>query len=239
MATLANDRMHPIGRDRLFFFVMAAVICATVVIGFAMQLAMRRSDFGAPWWVHVHAMTFMGWLGLYMAQNFLAWRGITVAHQRLGRVAAVYVGWMALVGVSVNTLAAITHRVPPFFETNVFLVMDWMTVLVFAGLTWAGVRLRGATDWHRRLMLCGAIMVMGPGIGRLLPLPFLGTWIVWAVWASTVPFMAASLIYDIATRGKVHPAYYWGFGVITLSVALIRPLAFTAPMLALTRYLAG
>lgn len=239
MATLANDRMHPIVRDRLFFFVMALVICATVVIGFSVQLAFGRSSFASPWWVHVHGVTFMGWLGLYTAQNFLAWRGNVVAHQRLGRGAAVYVGWMVLVGVSVNTLAAINHRIPPFFETNVFLVMDWMTVAVFAGLTWAGVRLRGATDWHRRLMLCGAIEVMGPGIGRLLPLPFMGTWILWGVWAATVPFMLAALIYDVATRGKVHPAYYWGFGAITLGVALMRPLAFTPPMVALAHYLAG
>ena len=240
MATLAHDHLHPIVRERLFFFVMALAIAATVVCGFSLQLVAGRSSFGAPWWVHVHGVTFMGWLGIYLAQNFLVWRNNTLAHRTLGKVATVYVGWMVLVGLSVNTLAAITHRIPPFFETNTFLVMDWMTVLVFAGLTWAGVVNRERTDWHRRLMLCGAIQVMTPGIGRLLPLPLIpSAYLLWAIWATLLPFMAAAAIYDVRTRGRVHPAYAWGFGAITLGTALMRPLAFSPPMLALTKYLTG
>jgi hypothetical protein len=239
MASAADTHMHPIVRDRLFFFVMALVIAATAISGFSMQLAMGRSTFHSPWWVHVHGITFMGWLGIYLTQNWLVWRGKVVQHQRLGRFAAFYVGWMVLVGLSVNTLAAIHHRIPPFFQVNVFLVMDWLTVLVFAGLTWAAVRLRGASDWHRRLMLCGAIQVMTPGLARLLPLPLMGTWILWGIWVALLPFMAAALIYDLRTRGKAHPAYFWGFGTITLAVALMRPLAFSPPMLALTHHLTG
>jgi hypothetical protein len=239
MATAAPPRLHPIIRDRLFFFVMALVIAATAISGFVLQLAAGRSSFHSPWWVHVHGLTFMGWLGLYLAQNWLAWRGDVVDHQRLGRIAAFYVGWMVLVGVSVNTLAAIHHRIPPFFEVNVFLVMDWTIVAVFAGLTWAAVRLRGASDWHRRLMLCGAVQVMVPGLARLMPLPLMGSWILWDIWAGLLPFVAAALIYDLRTRGKVHPAYLWGFGAILLGVALIRPIAFSPPLLALTKHLAG
>jgi len=239
MATTADTQMHPLVRERLFFFVMALVIAATVVSGFSLQLAMGRSSFGAPWWVHVHGLTFMGWIGIYLTQNFLIWRGELTLHRRLGRVAAFYVGWMVLVGLSVNTLTAINHRIPPFFEPNAFLVMDWFTVLTFAGLTLAGVAMRGRTDWHRRLMLCGAIQVMTPGVGRLLPLPLLGTWIVWSIWAVMLVYVAVAMIYDLRTRGKVHPAYFWGFGAITVSVALMRPIAFSPPMLSLTHYLMG
>ncbi|TPG21099.1 hypothetical protein EAH87_07145 [Sphingomonas koreensis] len=237
MATAAPHRLHPIVRDRLFFFVMALAIAATAISGFSLQLAMGRSSFHAPWWVHVHGLTFMGWLGLYLVQNWLAWRGSVIDHQRLGRFAAAYVGWMVLVGVSVNTLATIHHRIPPFFEVNVFLVMDWTIVLVFAGLTWAAVRLRGASDWHRRLMLSGAIQVMVPGVARLLPLPLLGGWMLWGIGAALLPFMAAAVIYDLRMRGKVHRAYYWGFGAILLGLVLIRPIAFSPPLLALTHYL--
>jgi hypothetical protein len=226
-------------RDRSFFLIMAIVIAATVVSGFTLQFVAGRSSLASPWWVHVHGLTFMGWLLIYLTQNLLVWRGDVASHRKLGRFAAFYVGWMVLVGLSVNTLAAINHRIPPVFEPNVFLVMDWTTVIVFAGLTWAGVRNRNRTDWHRRLMLCGAIMVMTPGVGRLLPLPLLGTWIVWTIWAIMAVYMSAAVIYDLATRGKVHPAYVWGFGAITLGVALIRPIAFTPPMLALTAKLMG
>jgi hypothetical protein len=240
MATLAGSfGRDSVARDRGFFLIMALVISATVVAGFSLQLAAGRSSFASPWWVHVHGITFMGWLGIYVVQNLLVYQGNLALHRRLGRFAAVYVGWMMLVAVSVNTLAAIHHRIPPFFEPNVFLVMDWLTVLVFAGLTWAGVRMRQRTDWHRRLMLCAAIQIMTPGIGRLLPLPLLGTWIIWAIWLVMLVFIAIAMTYDLFTRRKVHPAYLWGFGVITLAVALMRPLAFTPPMLALTAALTG
>jgi hypothetical protein len=240
MATLAEGVRHaPISKDRGFFLIMAIAIFATVVSGFTLQFAMGRSSLGAPWWVHLHGLTFMGWLLIYLTQNVLVYRGDVARHRRMGMIAAGYVGWMVVVGLSVNTLAAIYHRIPPFFEPNVFLVMDWLTVLVFAGLTWAGVRMRNRTDWHRRLMLCGALQVMTPGLGRILPLPLLGTWTLWAIWLAVMVFASAGVIYDLVTRGKVHPAYYWGLGTITLAVALMRPLAFSPPMLALTAALTG
>jgi len=245
MATTYGDGTNqsglssPAQRDRSFFLIMAIVIAGTVVSGFTLNFVSGRSSLGAPWWVHLHGVTFMGWLLIYLAQNLLVWRGDLARHRRLGRFAAVYVGWMVLVGLSVNTLSAINHRIPPFFEPNVFLVMDWLTVLTFAGLTWAGVRNRYRTDWHRRLMLCGALIVMLPGVGRLLPLPLLGTWAIWTFWGVMAVYLSAALIYDLATRGRIHPAYAWGFGAITLAIALMRPLAFTPPMLALTAKLMG
>jgi len=80
--------------------------------------------------------------------------------------------------------------------------MDWLTVLVFAGLTWAGVRMREQSDWHRRLMLCGALQVMTPGLGRILPLPLLGSWMLWAIWLAVMVFASAALIYDLVTRAR-------------------------------------
>lgn len=240
MATLADDRVAPIVRDRLFFLIMSLLIAATVVTGFSIQLAFGRSSFGAPWWVHVHGVTFMGWLGIYLTQNVLIWRNQLMLHRQVGKIATVYVAWMVLLGLSVNTLTAINHRIPFFFETNTFLVMDWLTVLVFAGLTWAGVRNRFRTDWHRRLMLCGAFQVMTPGIGRLVPLPFIPhEYQLWTIWAWVAVYAGIAMTYDVVTRGRVHPAYFWGFGAITAAVALMRPIAFSPPMLALTQYLTG
>ncbi|MEO9130521.1 MAG: hypothetical protein ABI240_04870 [Sphingomonas sp.] len=240
MATLVSGgSIRPVQKDRAFFLIMAIAIALTTVAGFSLQLAMGRSSFGAPLWVHVHAITFMGWLGIYLAQNLLVTSNNLALHRRLGWFAACYVGWMVLVGLSVTTLSAIHHRTPFFLQPNVFLLMDWLTVLVFAGLTWAGVRMRARTDWHRRLMLCGAIQIMTPGVGRILPMPLLGEWQLWAIWLVMMVFASVAMVYDLVTRGRVHPAYVWGFGTITLSVALMRPLAFTPPMLALTAWLMG
>jgi hypothetical protein len=52
-------------------------------------------------------------------------------------------------------------------------------------------------------------------------------------------YLSVAIAYDLLTRGKVHPAYLWGVGVITLSVAAMRPIAFSPPVLALTETLTG
>ena len=157
----------------------------------------------------------------------------------VGPIAAVYVAWMIAIGISATMLAAANHRIPPFFEPSAFMVMDWTYVLVFAGLTWSAVRLRTKSDWHRRLMLSGAIVVMAPGLARLVPLPLLGGWIYWGIWAGLAVYFAIAMAWDIATRRSIHPAYFWGLGAITLGVALIRPIASSPPLLALTERLTG
>ncbi|WP_010164051.1 hypothetical protein [Sphingomonas sp. PAMC 26617] len=239
MATQASQIGVPIERERAFFFAMAIAIVLTTVSGFVLQFVMGRSSIASPWWVHLHGMTSVGWLALYAMQNYLVFHGSLATHRRLGWVASWYLGWMVAVGLSTTTFAAAAHRIPFFFEPNVFLVMDYLTVLMFAGLTLAGVALRARTDWHRRLMLCGAILVMTPGVGRLLPLPLMGTWILWSIWLVMTVYVGIAMTFDVMTRGRIHPAYFWGFGAITLDTALMRPLAFSPPVLALTKALMG
>lgn len=239
MATQAHPTPLPIERERAFFFAMAIAIVVTTLTGFLLQFVAGRSTLASPWWVHLHGVTAVGWLTLYLAQNFLVFRGDVALHRRLGMFASVYLLWMVAVGLTVTTLCATTHRIPFFFEPNVFLVMDWTTTLVFAGLTWTAVLMRTRTDWHRRLMLCGAIFVMTPGVGRLLPLPLMGTWILWSIWLVMAVYVGVAMAFDILSRGKVHPAYLWGFGAITATVALMRPLAYSPLVLSLTRTLMG
>ncbi|WP_242181928.1 hypothetical protein [Sphingomonas sp. CARO-RG-8B-R24-01] len=228
-----------VDRERAFFFALAIAIVVTTVSGFALQFAMGRSTLASPWWVHLHGVTAMGWLTLYLTQNFLVFRGTMALHRQLGWIASAYLGWMVAVGFSVTTLSAITHRIPFFFEPNVFIVMDWTVDLLFAGLTWTAVAMRAQPDWHRRLMLCGAVVVMTPGVGRLLPLPLMGTWILWSIWLVMAVYVAVAMAFDVLTRGRVHPAYLWGFGAITAAIALMRPLAFSPPLLSLTKTLMG
>lgn len=239
MATQASQVGVPIERERAFFFAMAIAIVVTTVSGFVLSFVMGRSSLASPWWVHLHGMTSVGWLALYTTQNYLVFHGSLATHKRLGWVVSGYLGWMVVVGLSTTTLAAVAHRIPFFFEPNVFLVMDYLTVLLFAGLTLAGVALRARTDWHRRLTLCGAILVMTPGVGRLLPLPLMGTWILWSIWLVMAVYAGVAMAFDLVTRGRIHPAYFWGFGAITLDTALMRPLAFSSPVLALTKALMG
>jgi len=72
-------------RERLFFLAMAVAIAATVLTGFGAFALLGISSVRAPWWVHVHGISFMAWIGLYLTQNLLVFRGDTQTHRRLGR----------------------------------------------------------------------------------------------------------------------------------------------------------
>ena len=52
-------------------------------------------------------------------------------------------------------------------------------------------------------------------------------------------FAVTAMVYDVRTRGKIHHAYFWGYGAICVVFLLMRPIAFSAPMLALTQRLMG
>ena len=95
----------------------------------------------------------------------------------------------------------------------------------FAGLTFAAVRLRRETDWHRRLQICAFATLMGPGFGRLLPSPFL------MPYAFEVPvlvgllFLVPPMIRDYRRDGRVHPAWWWGIGTVFSVLIVARVIA--------------
>lgn len=134
---------------------------------------------------------FFGWMAIYLVQNGLASTGNTALHRKLGWVAA---GWMALMvvlGISVTVALERAGRVPFFFTPAYFLIMNPLSILVFAGLGASAIALRRQTEWHRRLHYCGTAMIMGPAIGRILPAPLMIPRVGWEVFAGIILFPLA------------------------------------------------
>ncbi len=226
--------------DRSFFLAMAGAIALTVAVGFSVSLARPQTAFAAaPPHVHIHGAVFSLWILFYLVQNALVVRGSIAVHRALGMFGAGLALVMVALGMLTTVLALKMHRVPPFFPPGVFLVLDVASVLTFAGLTFAAIALRRDPAWHKRLMLCGTIMVMSPALGRLLPMPLLGPWGSWAVSATMLLYVLAAVLYDRGTRGRVHPAYAWGAGAIIATQLAIVGLSFTPPVLALAARLQG
>jgi hypothetical protein len=213
MAAIAEAR-PPLGReDRGFFLAGAIAMAATIAVGFSLQLAMGRSSFGAPLLIHAHAITFMGWVAIYLTQNVFVARGSVAMHRRLGWFAAGWVVLMVVMGCAVTAFDIRVARVPFFFRPAQFLVFDPLTVLAFAGLTYAAIALRRRTDWHRRLHFSGMALMLGPAFGRLLPLPLLAPWAWEASFAACLLFPLAGVVSDLRRSGRVHPAWLWGLAV--------------------------
>jgi len=220
MATLGLQ-MSAIRRGDERFFLGAAIAMTVVIIaGFSLNIATGRSTFASPLLVHAHAAVFMGWVAIYLAQNILVSSGRTALHKRLGWLAAAWIPPMLVLGFAVTIAMVRRGQVPFFFQPLQFLIFDPVSLLTFAGLATAAIALRRRTDWHRRLMFCGMTMLVGPGIGRLLPMPLLTPWAWEVIFAATLIFPLAGVWQDLKRQRRVHRAWIWGVGTM-LSAALV------------------
>lgn len=213
MATLAAPRPQQGQSNTRFFLIMALVMAAIIVAGFSLNLAMGRSTFAVPVYVHIHALIFMGWLALYLAQHYTAATRQWGMHRRLGKLAYVWVPAMVVAGCTVMIMVVQRTGAPFFFAQNEFLVSNLMSLLAFAGLTLWALRRQRYTGWHRRLMLVAMSIMTGPGLGRLLPNPLMIPYAWQITIAFTMIFPVIGMVADRRRDGRVHPAYLWGTGL--------------------------
>lgn len=219
MATFSDGLPASAGRDEGFFQGGAIAMALVLVAGFSVQLAMGRSSFSAPPLVHAHAIVFMGWVAIYLLQNVFVATGRVALHRRLGWIATIWVPAMLVLGCAVTIALVRRGEVPFFFRPLHFLVFDPVTLLAFAGLTTSAILMRRQTDWHRRLHFCAMALLLGPGFGRLLPMPLLIPWAFEATFAACLIFPAVGIWADKRRTGRVHPA--WGWGVAAMIGTLL------------------
>ena len=214
-STIASQR----GRDRRFFTGMAVAAALTVFVGFAPTYYLRGVYGGPPLptLVHVHGVVSTCWILLFLTQTSLIAARRTDLHRRLGIAGAV----LAVVVVVIGYLTAIEGArrgvTPPGGPPPLaFLAVPIGTIAAFAVLVTAGLYHRPRSDIHKRLMLLATIAVLTPAlarIGRMLdtggpPLAIGGT----------CGFVLVCMLYDRASRGRVHPAFLWGGWFLMLSL---------------------
>lgn len=199
--------------ERRFFMFLSLAMACVIVAGFSLNLAMGRSSFSAPLAYHAHAVVFMGWLALFVAQAITIATGRRALHIRLGRIAYWWLPLLVAMGVTIMVVVARRNGGPFFFAVNEFLVSNIAGVLCFAGLALWSLRVRRHNGWHRRLMISAMAILTGPGIGRLLPMPLLipNAWTI--SFAVSMIFPAIAMAADLRRYGRVHPAYWWGTGI--------------------------
>lgn len=195
---------------------VTALMALVLAAGFSFHLGMGRSSFGAPLVVHVHALLFFGWVVLACVQSALASSGQLRWHRPLGWVGAAWVVAMLAAGFAIMDNRVGEGLAPFFFMPQVFLIENLAGLGVFAGLTGAAILLRRQTGWHRRLHLCALATVMGPGFGRLLPMPLL---MPWALEISMLPgllFPAWVAWREWREEGVLHPSWVPGIALLPL-----------------------
>lgn len=226
MASLAESHRIVVKDDR-FFFITSIIMAAIVVAGFSLMIVTGRSSFGSPPIVHAHAVVFMGWVVLYVTQNALVARGSIALHRRLGWIAAGWVVAMIVLGTVVTVRVIRLGHTPFFFPPALFLVLNPVMILTFAGLIVAAIVRRRQTEWHRRLNFSGMALLLGPAYGRLLPMPFL---IPYAYEVDTLAVLilpVIGIVFDLRRNGTVHPAWWWGLAAIIGSTLLSEAITYS------------
>ncbi len=242
MATLAVGHGRR-AAERLFYTGVAVAMFAAVFLGFA------RSFFLRPWFPEVpaatepvffvHGVLFTAWLVLLVVQPALVAARRTDLHRKLGWLGA----GLAVAMVALGTFGALVaaRRPTGFVEVPVpplqFLAVPLFDMALFATLVGLAVAKRRDTQSHKRLMLLASVNLLAAGIARW---PF-------AMMQAGPPmyfglsdlFIVALVVWDLASRGRVHPVTLWGGLAIVVSQPLRLVLSGTGAWLAFAGWAVG
>lgn len=227
-------------RPEVFWQRMAIGLALFIVFGF-LQFALRGfvDPVAAPFWVHLHGVLMLAWLGLLIVQPTLVSQGNFARHRQLGRIGGLLALFITCLGIFTGVASLMLNRFPPFFSPPYFLVLTVTESLVFGVMVAWAIRRRRATDWHRRLMIGATIIILEPALGRLLPIPLMGPWAEPAVALCQLAVVAIIASYDQRSRGAVHPAT-WAVAAIVIGTRVaISLLSMAPPVIALATRLAS
>lgn len=76
--------------------------------------------------------------------------------------------------------------------------------------------------------MCGMAAIIGPGFGRILPMPLLMPHAFDIAVLAGLMFPLAGMARDLRREGRVHPAWLWGTFAILASIALAHLTAYSA-----------
>lgn len=209
MATSASAFSIPQSGAPLRFFRITAIVMTLLVLsGFSTQWLMGRSSFSARPLVHAHAFVFMGWVAIFFMQAMFATGGRIDLHRRLAKLAVIWAPLLVLFGFWISIDVTRRGIAPFFFKPQHFLIANPASVLVFAAMFIAAVRMHHRPDWHMRLHIGAMAILMGPAFGRLLPMPLLIPYAFQAAGVACLLFPIAGIIRDWRVEGRPHPAYW-------------------------------
>ena len=216
-----SDALDGWRRDRRFFTGMAVAAALTVFAGFAPSYYLRsivgRATFSGGTLtplLHVHGLLFTAWIVFFIVQVRLVAGRRLALHRRLGYGAAVLAAAMVVAGFLAAVDSARRGSAPPGVPPLAFLAIPLADLVIFSVLVGLGLAWRARPEAHKRLMLVSTISILTPAIARI-PGVLAGGPL--AFFALTDLFVVACLVYDRVARGRVHPAFWWGGGLLLAS----------------------
>lgn len=212
-----GDEMVSQDRRAWLYPALALAISLTAFAGFAFTYLGPLASGTYPevsWAVHAHGIVYLAWCVFLPVQATLARRAFK-AHRALGLCSLGLAAAMAFLGflvIGVKVQQALAGEGPAFWKMSGIPIAAGL--VMFLGLYVAALLNRHRPDWHKRLMISAASVVIAAGAWRVWVGVFgMHDWAMPASLASTKLFILAGMIHDFATRRRVHPAWWVGLGV--------------------------
>jgi hypothetical protein len=226
-------------RTRRFYVAMALAFGLTVFAGFSRTYFLKL-HYGTPalsLLLHIHGVVFSAWVLLFAAQTTLVAARRTDLHRRLGVAGAVLAGMLLVLGTTTAILRVRGGSAPiPGVSGLAFLAVPLFDMVVFAILAGSGLALRRRLETHKRLMTLATVALMSAPLARI---PWVFRAGPPAFFGLTDLFIVAMLVYDLATRRRVHPATVWGGLVLVASQPLRLMISGTAAWTAFAAWVTG
>jgi hypothetical protein len=238
-STFVVERERVRQSDHMFYCGMSLAIAALVFAGFSRTFYLASLFHARPLSPLrvVHGSLFSAWVLLFVVQTTLVATRRTAIHRRLGVGGAVLAATMVVVGTVMAITSAREGHAPPGVPPLAFLAVPLFDMLVFAPLVAAGIYFRRRPEIHKRLMLLATISLMGAPAARLpTALAAAGPFFYFGV---VDLLLLSGVLYDLATRRKVHPVYVWGGLLLIVSQPLRLMLGGTGVWLAFAGMLVG
>ena len=238
MATIAVPARQPaVSR---FYVTMAAIFVAIAFGGFfaTYWLQVARGTFTGSPAVHLHGLLFSLWTLFFLSQATLMANRKVRLHRAWGLLGISLATAMLFTGLMV-AIEGLQSRLDSGYgnAARAFTIVPISGIFLFAVMVAAAIANIRRPEWHKRLMLVATAGIlqapiarffflaatgggpgMRPGIG---PPPPIERGIMAGVLV--VSLVVAAMIYDWRSRGRVHPAYWWGFGAL-VTVQSLRPI---------------
>jgi hypothetical protein len=224
-------------RDHLFYTGMAIAFALVVLVGFARTYYLRPQFFteGLPVYLRVHGLVFSAWFVLLVAQSALVGVRRTPLHRTIGWAGAALAALVVIVGITTAIVSGRGNIEAGFGdEARAFMTTPFFSMMVFVALVATAIVYRMHPQTHKRLMLLATINLLDAPIARWPGAPGLT-----AVYALVDLFILAGILYDLATRRRVDPAYLWGGALIVVGQLLRDPVGRSAAWNAIARALIG
>lgn len=224
------------GFAQQFYLIMAIACAAVAFLGFAPTyfLPLTSGTLKANPVIHVHGIVFFVWSLYLVYQAWLANSGRIVRHRTVGLIGVSIATAMTIFGLqaAVNSMKAAAAL--GMKEQGLgFSIVPISGIVFFAVVFTLAIAAVRRPEEHKRFILLAAISILDAPVARwfivfLAPPGAVGPP---PVAVTIPPAMVASLllvvamVFDWRTRGRVHPIYLYGGGILVLLKLLNLPIS--------------